>query len=133
MEKITKNIRYRYDNPRSVISISEYKTDFINIGGGFSAIWDTGATNTVISKQVARELKLKPISTTELRVVNGTIICNVYKIIINIANRIKKVINVTEAELGNIDVLIGMDIIGDGDFTITGDYPNRLLSYSTSR
>lgn len=126
----TNKIRYRYDNPRSTISICEYKAEHANIGGGFNVIWDTGATNTVISKQVVRDLKLKPISTTKLRVVNDIIICNVYKIVLNISNEISKIVKATAADLGNVDILIGMDVIGDGDFSIGGDFPNRLLTYS---
>ena len=84
-----------------------------------SAIWDTGATNTVISKKLAQKLKLIPIGKGEVRGVNSRQVVNRYIINIPLPNNLNTVLNVMESDIGNeINVLIGMDIIGDGDFAI---------------
>lgn len=86
-----------------------------------SGIWDTGATNSAITKEVAKKLSLKPIDQVETGTANGVCIFNVYLVQIVILDRITKVVRVTEANLRGADMLIGMDIIGDGDFAISTD------------
>lgn len=86
-----------------------------------SGIWDTGATNSAIDEKVAKKLSLEPIDQVITSTANGIRTSNVYLIRIKILNRIVKVIRVTEAVLNNADMLIGMDIIGDGDFAISTD------------
>lgn len=51
----------------------------------------------------------------------------------NILGDITKVLQVTEAKLSGLDVLIGMDVIGDGDFAISHNHKTNdtILSYRT--
>ena len=88
----------------------------------FQAVWDTGATNTAVSKAVIDKCKLAPTTVTTVHHAGGVKEkANVYFVNVFLPNRvICSKIHVTEAVLsGNIDVLIGMDIIGLGDFAVT--------------
>ena len=84
------------------------------------ALWDTGATNTVITKVVAQDLNL-PV--TGMAVVNHAAgMSQVPKHVVNIMlpNNVGiPFTEVTEGDLKGCDVLIGMDIITRGDFAIT--------------
>lgn len=86
----------------------------------FTALWDTGATATVVSKSCAEKLGLKPINKAKVYHANGESIVNVYAINLYLPNQVGfQFIKVTEAILNGIDVLIGMDIISKGDFSVT--------------
>ena len=95
----------------------------------YVAIWDTGATNSVITKKVVDDLNLKPINIVEMHHAGGTSMTNVYLVNIVLPNGVMAgQVRVTEAVLMNTvglleheqsRVLIGMDIIGSGDFAIT--------------
>lgn len=86
----------------------------------YTALWDTGATGSVITSKIVKELDLKPISLTEMAHAGGTSTCNVY--LINLAlpnNLLLPGIEVLEANFTGADILIGMDVISQGDFTVT--------------
>ncbi|OIQ04327.1 MAG: hypothetical protein AUK58_01000 [Candidatus Moranbacteria bacterium CG2_30_41_165] len=89
----------------------------------YNAIWDTGATGSVVTKDVALALGLKPISKTEVHGVGGTKVENVYLVNIYLPNKVAlHHVRVTECEKltgDGMGVLIGMDIIGTGDFAVT--------------
>lgn len=89
----------------------------------YKAIWDTGATGSVVTKEVALAVGLKPISKTEVHGVGGTKIENVYLVNIYLPNKVAlQHIRVTECEKltgDGMGVLIGMDVIGTGDFAVT--------------
>jgi len=90
----------------------------------YVGVWDTGATGSVITEKVVNELGLKP--TGQLLTVyhaDGQT-PNVPTYLVNIGlpqNVLIAGVPVSRGRLGGgIDVLIGMDIIGMGDFAITG-------------
>ena len=86
------------------------------------AVWDTGATASVISDNVAEELSLKPIDQQIISTVgHPPHTANVYLVDLYLPNRVRvSDIRVIGAkELGDCDCLIGMDIIAHGDFCIT--------------
>jgi len=87
----------------------------------YVAIWDTGATATMITKKVADECGLKPISLTQVHTAGGTRNANVYLVSVGLPNRVMiPNVRVTEGILiGESDILIGMDIISQGDFAVT--------------
>lgn len=86
----------------------------------YDALWDTGATNTVISKKVVDELGLKPVSKTKTFHANGESIVDVYYVNVILPNNMGcNFLKVTQGILPNFDVLIGMDIIGQGEFIIS--------------
>lgn len=88
------------------------------------AIWDTGATGSMISSDVAKKLKLKPCGETRILGVHGSQKAKVYKvdIVFPSAQVILPGIRVSEADAGGgFDLLVGMDIIGRGMFGIYGN------------
>ena len=89
----------------------------------YSAIWDTGATCTSITTKVVEECGLTPISVTEVAGVHGTQLSNVYLIDVYLPNHvIAKEVQAVECPSlagGLDDALIGMDIIGLGEFAVS--------------
>lgn len=84
-------------------------------------IWDTGATNTCISKRVAEKLGLIPNGKENVYTAGGEIEVDIYVIdIILPGNIFMKGIEALCVDLEETtDVLVGMDIICQGDFIIT--------------
>ncbi len=87
----------------------------------YKGIWDTGATGSVITKKIADELGLIPTGQTEVHTASATEIKNTYLVNIYLPMKVSfHAVKVTEAVLhGDIEMLIGMDIITSGDFAIT--------------
>ena len=87
----------------------------------FVAIWDTGATNSVITKKVVRACGLKPIGMTQVHHAGGVSNREVFLVNIGLPSRRGFAhVRVTEGDMiADADVLIGMDIIGEGDFAVT--------------
>lgn len=95
------------------------------------AIWDTGATGTVVTKQVADELGLKPIGITEVYHAQGKGLTNEYLVNVALLNGVViPGVRVTEGILAGCDVLIGMDIIAMGDFAVTNANSNGGTTFS---
>lgn len=87
----------------------------------YEAIWDTGATGTVITSKVAKELGLKPTGLITSNHAGGSSLVSTYLVNVYLPNGITCIgVKVIEAVLsGNTEMLIGMDIISQGDFTFT--------------
>ena len=96
-----------------------------------NGIWDTGATNSVITKKAVQKLKLPIREFTDVRGVGGLITdVPVYLVDIRLNNEnIVVRARVTECEElsidGQIDMLIGMNII----LMIISYYKNRILAF----
>jgi len=107
----------------------------------YVCIWDTGATNSVITKKVADDLNLQPTGLAEVNHAGGKSFCNIYLVnIILPDNVVVAQVRVTEGKLISTDnipeekkpqVLIGMDIIGMGDFAVTNANGKTTLSFRT--
>ena len=105
----------------------------------YVAIWDTGATNSVITRQVVDDFGLKPINVAEVYHADGKSMANVYLVNIALPDHVVVThVRVTEAKLINENlkpdqrpqVLIGMDIIGMGDLAVTNLRGKTTLSYT---
>jgi predicted aspartyl protease len=71
-----------------------------------NALWDTGATGTVISKNLAEKLNLKPQGQQKNLHTKGEYITNVYYINIVLPNSVGfAALRVTEGDLPDFDVL----------------------------
>ncbi|MDR2052347.1 MAG: retroviral-like aspartic protease family protein [Treponema sp.] len=83
------------------------------------AIWDTGATHSVITRETAGELDLTPVDQVMISGVNSEGMADVALVHIILPNNVL-VTNkrVTIADIKGADMLIGMDIIGRGDFLV---------------
>lgn len=86
----------------------------------YNAIWDTGATNTVITKKVVQDLGLQPIGKTNATGVNSSQVVDTYLINLHLPNNVGfQAVRVAELPVQGSDVLIGMDIIRHGDLAIS--------------
>lgn len=83
-------------------------------------IWDTGATSSAINTTIAQDLGLKPTGQVQIHTANGTAIANTYVINFQLPNKVGiEGLNVSEGNLGpNTEMLVGMDVIAIGDFTV---------------
>lgn len=87
----------------------------------WSALWDTGASKSCISKKIVDYLHLIPVGKTSISTANGISDVNTYFVNVGLPNGVMiPNVLVSCADLGdNLDALIGMDIISYGDFSIT--------------
>jgi predicted aspartyl protease len=87
----------------------------------YNAIWDTGATGTVISKKVVKEMGLIPTGMARVCTANGECDVCTYVIDLILPNRIcVQDLKVTEGTITSTeDLLIGMDVICAGDFAVS--------------
>ena len=98
----------------------------------FLAVWDTGATATIVTKRVVDECGLIQTGLTEVRGVHDlsetkpTYLVNLF-----LPNKVRVTdLKVAEAPLpGDADVLVGMDIIGMGDFAVSSYQGNTSFSF----
>lgn len=85
-----------------------------------TCVWDTGATNSVISPRLAQVLKLIPTGRSFVNDASGQKVSNTYMVNIMLPNNVGvPFLQVTEGVLLGFDMLIGMDIISKGDFSIS--------------
>jgi len=87
-------------------------------------IWDTGATNSCITSELAKNLNLKSIQKAMVTGVHGAQEVNVYLVDITLNNENITIRSlVTEASELSVDhktgLLIGMNVISEGDLSIT--------------
>ena len=105
----------------------------------YIAIWDTGATHSAITKNVVEDLKLQPTGVRETRHAGGKSSNNTYLVNIALPNKVMVPhVRVTEVQLipdDNVSddkqpqLLIGMDIIGLGDFAVTNTNTKTTFSF----
>jgi hypothetical protein len=88
--------------------------------GKYRGVWDTGATQTMITPKVFNELGLVQSGRTFARGVHGEgkwVPTTVITIILEDKIRIEDV-RVAVSELPDLDMLIGIDVIRQGEFSI---------------
>lgn len=94
------------------------------------AVWDTGATNSVISKLLAEKLELVAVSKQKITTAQGTYISCMYYIDLYLPNKVKiERLLVSEGTMQGFDILIGMDVIGKGDFAVTNFNGKTVFTY----
>lgn len=97
----------------------------------YTALWDTGATGSCITPRVVRELGLQPTGKIKCFHAQGESLVSKYVVNIGLPNNVEiPMIPVAEAaENGAFDVLIGMDIITQGDFLISNAGGRTIVSF----
>ena len=97
----------------------------------WTGLWDTGASNSCINQRIVDDLSLIPIGNKKISTANGMTIVNSYFVDIGLPNHVVvKNVLVSCADLGeDIDVLLGMDIITHGDFSITNTNNKTTFSF----
>lgn len=97
----------------------------------FVAVWDTGASASAISPKVVDALKLIPMGKGYSKTAGGTIPVDIYSINILLPTNVG--FSSLQVSCANMepDVLIGMDIISQGDFSITNKDGKTIFSFQT--
>ena len=86
----------------------------------YTAIWDTGATASMVSDRVVQDCNLRPIGRARLYHASGSVWTEKYLVNIILPNNVLvKQVTVTRGSFVGGDILIGMDIISTGDFAVT--------------
>ena len=96
-----------------------------------TAIWDTGASSSCLSKRAARLLHLAPLGMSVVFTANGRVNCFDYLVDVTLPGGIC-IKGVRCHEFSGdpvVDMLVGMDIICMGDFAITNAQGVTLMSY----
>lgn len=87
-----------------------------------NALWDTGATKSVITDAVALALNLVPVGTTMVGHAGGMSSSNTYLVNFILPNKVGiygVLVSKCHDTVGNFGAIIGMDIITKGDLSIT--------------
>jgi hypothetical protein len=106
--------------PEAVGQLGAVKAELIAGAKKYMGIWDTGATNSVISQKVIDECALKPIGMTMVQSATESKLCETFLVAFVLPNKVLvPSIRATKGWPGDCDVLIGMDIISGGDFAVT--------------
>lgn len=100
-------------------------------GKTYQALYDTGATHSSVSPKVIADLQLQSIGAISVHVGGGTLPTTAHLVNIGLPNRVMfQMWRVSKVELhGGIDVLIGMDILGVGDFAVTHHGDKTMFSF----
>jgi predicted aspartyl protease len=96
-----------------------------------TALWDTGADCSLIKQEVVSKLNLKYISKGFFSTPSDKkILCNIYVVNLFLPN-IPMIpnIQVIEGHLNDCDMLIGMDVITQGDFAVSNFEGNTAFSF----
>jgi predicted aspartyl protease len=96
------------------------------------ALWDTGATGSVITPKVSKALFLVPINRRIVTGVNNTSMVDVVRISVGLPNKVMiKSVSVSVCKLTeDIDMLIGMDIILTGDLSVSNAGGKTLFTFA---
>lgn len=94
------------------------------------ALWVTGATRSAIVPALANQLKLMPVGNRIIDTANGQINSPLYKVDIALDSEIHfDNVIVEEAQLLSTQVLLGMDVISQGDLTVTNGNGKTTFSF----
>jgi hypothetical protein len=95
------------------------------------ALYDTGATHSSISPRVVSELGLASIGAQNVGVGGGTLTTTVHLVNIGLPNNVMFAMWRVASVLvqGGVEALIGMDILGAGDFAVTHQNGHTTFSF----
>ena len=89
-------------------------------GKKYQALYDTGATHSAISPQVVQDLNLTSIGARTVGVGGGSLTTTSHLVNIGLPNKVMfGMTAVAKMVIPGADVVIGMDILGMGDFAVT--------------
>lgn len=115
---------------KSNVSIVPAGERFLPNAKSWVALWDTGATGSVITPQVAQSLGLVEVSRSNVNTPQGSYVAGMYYIDIKLpSGLIVNKLLVTDGVPFGCDMLIGMDVISRGDFAVTNFNNKTVFSY----
>lgn len=99
------------------------------------ALWDTGASKSVISAELAKTLELAPVGVAKINTAAGVSSSSTYMVNLRLPHQVT-IAGVLASEFprpfaGGFDVLVGMDVIGLGDLAITNVGGQTCMSFRT--
>jgi len=98
--------------------------------GKYKALWDTGATCSVITQKIVDDLKLDIVSYGPVASVNSVETAQFYYVDILLPNNVAvRSLLVPLGKPSGCDLLIGMDIIGKGDFAVSNHSGRTVFTY----
>lgn len=121
---LTKHFDGRVSEIRTEIALRPMGADVKDKFHSYDAIWDTGAMDSCISPKIAEEMGLQQYDAVNVRGVgDGPAVRKpVYLLNLRLSNGvIMKGIRMVGIEVGGGDVLIGMNVISRGNFSIFYD------------
>lgn len=108
------------------------RSSLSNSSASVKALWDTGATNSCISKEIAQSMGLVPTGFRNIHTPSGECQCPTYLVNVLLPNEVEiqdVVVCGTEIRKQGFDMLVGMDIILLGDFVVTNKDKQTLFSF----
>lgn len=115
-------------NTTSPDQIKQYETTAYDT----KALWDTGATNSVVTEATAAAMGLVPIGSAVVNHAGGSSTKNRYLINVYLPNNVA-IVGVMASDMpegsGGFGILIGMDIISQGDLSISNQNNTTWLSF----
>lgn len=128
--KVGQSFTVSYNSKSNVLNANVGVSPNIQVNNSYIdskwvSLWDTGATRTVITNKIVSELNLKPVSMGTARTPQGQYNAYMYYINLFLPNHVvfPKLL-VMEGQPSGCDILIGMDVIGNGDFVVS-NYDNK--------
>ncbi len=117
---------------RSKVKISLPSNAALPNATEINAIWDTGASCTVITKKLSQQLGLIPSGKSKITGIDNHITEeNAFLVNLYLPNMVcitfLKIAEV--AGISGADILIGMDVIGSGDFSVFTDNEKTVMTY----
>ncbi|MBL4652506.1 MAG: hypothetical protein JKY53_06525 [Flavobacteriales bacterium] len=96
-----------------------------------AALWDTGSSHCFITKSLATSLELHPIDKALVEHAMGRTFENVYFAVLQITEKYYIEIELTECQSinNNFEIIVGMDVINQGDFAITNQAGKTTFSF----
>jgi hypothetical protein len=96
----------------------------------YTALYDTGATHSAISPVVVANLNLASIGARKVGVGGGELDTTSHLVNIILPNKVMfPMVSVAKMVLLGFDVIIGMDILGNGDFAVTHQNSSTTFSF----
>jgi hypothetical protein len=101
------------------------------------AIWDTGAQKSITTTYIAGALNLKPVNQVYIGGVHGKNLSDIVVVALKISDhRTYKNLQVAVCPFNtdpnsDMNMLIGMDIISQGDFVLSNGNDNTLFSFAS--
>ena len=97
-----------------------------------SALWDTGATRSVVTRSTAQAIGLDPTGATTIHHAGGTSQVSTYLVNFILPNHVGvSFVQVSECpdDAGAFGAIVGMDIISQGDLCITNPDNRTVMSF----